>query len=70
MAPIALTDQQLHELRQLAEAILRPHRGEFLQRVAQLLEACGGEIGDGAVHAAGVRAQREMLRVGRAAEVA
>jgi len=46
--PIALTDSELHELRQIAETIPWDLRPDFLERVAAKLQ--GQDIGDGVVH--------------------
>ena len=52
MAPIALTDQQLQQIRQTAGPIPRQLRSAFPRRLAELLGTHAGEIGDGTVHAA------------------
>jgi hypothetical protein len=56
---IALTDEQLKIVQELARPLQRWQRDRFLQVVARRLE--GETIGDGTVHAAAVAAQREVI---------
>ena len=50
--PLSLTDAEMSVLRRLAEPIEQQRRPQFLQEVAQELEARrqAGELGEGAVH--------------------
>jgi hypothetical protein len=48
MAPIALTDTQLREVKQAAATLPRDLRPAFLERLA--LELSGRDLGDGMVH--------------------
>ena len=52
MPPLQLTDDEMSVLRSLAGPIDHARRPEFLQEVAQELEARrqAGEVGEGAVH--------------------
>jgi hypothetical protein len=59
---IALSDEQLKIEQELARPLQRWQRDQFLQAVARHLD--GEEIGAGTVHAAAVRAQREVLNGG------
>jgi hypothetical protein len=56
---IALNDQQLEIVMTLARPLAPWQRDQFLQAVARRL--AGVEVGDGAVHAAAVAAQREVV---------
>jgi hypothetical protein len=56
---IALNDQQLEIVMTLARPLAPWQRDQFLQAVARRL--VGQVIGDGAVHAAAVAAQREVV---------
>jgi hypothetical protein len=58
-AVIALSDDQLAAVMALARPLQPWQRPQFLEAVARRLS--GVEIGDGAVHAAAVQAQREVL---------
>jgi hypothetical protein len=60
MGPLALTDEQLAAVRELAEPIPPHKRDEFLRLVADNL--AGTLIGDGDVQRAAAAAQREVLR--------
>jgi hypothetical protein len=56
MPPIALTDRQMHEVRQAAATVPYDLRPAFLERLA--LELRGRDLGDGLVH----RVAREIAR--------
>jgi len=56
--PLALTDNQMAELRTVIERVPYKHRREFLERVAEQLR--GRDFGDGDVHRAAVAAAREI----------
>ena len=59
MSPIALTDSELRELRQIAETIPWELRQNFLEQVAARLK--GQEMGDGAVHRVVHQVAREVI---------
>jgi hypothetical protein len=59
MPPIALTDSELRELRQIAETIPWDLRPSFLERVAAKLR--GQETGDGLVYRVAYEVAREMI---------
>jgi hypothetical protein len=48
MSPIALTDAQMHEVRQAAQTVPYDFRQAFLERLA--IELRGKDLGDGLVH--------------------
>jgi len=58
MPPIALTDNQLHELMQAAQMVPPDLRDVFLERVA--VELQGEPLGDGLVHRVAYRVAREI----------
>jgi hypothetical protein len=58
--PLALTDDPLLIIQQHAEPLHPKDRGDYLQRVAALLE--GHEVGDGLVSRCARAAQREFVR--------
>ena len=60
MSPIQLSDDQLAIVIASAEPLEAAVRGQYLERVAELLTDI--EIGDGAVSRAARRAQAELLR--------
>jgi hypothetical protein len=59
MTPIALTDSELRELRQIAETIPWELRQNFLEQVAARLK--GQEMGDGTIHRVVHEVAREMI---------
>jgi hypothetical protein len=59
MTPIALTDSELRELRQIAETIPWDLRPSFLERVAAKLR--GQETGDGLVYRVAHEVARQMI---------
>jgi hypothetical protein len=59
MSPIALTDSELHELRQIAETIPWDLRPDFLERVAAKLR--GQEIGSGVIYRVAHTVARQMI---------
>jgi hypothetical protein len=58
-APIALTDNQLTEVITVGRQIPPALRGQYLQKIADLLR--GRDFGDGDVYRACIAAQREIL---------
>jgi hypothetical protein len=62
MMPLALTDDQLRSVLDIAGTIAPPHRTEFLNRLAQRLENV--EVGDGAVYRAAVEVARSLRSKG------
>jgi hypothetical protein len=59
MAPIALTDHQMAEVRQAAATLPRDPRPVFLERLA--LELRGKDLGDGMVHRTARRVARALI---------
>ena len=59
MTPIALTDSELRELRQIAETIPWELRPDFLERVAAKLR--GQEIGSGVIYRVAHAVARQMI---------
>jgi hypothetical protein len=60
MPPLALSDQELAILRELAEPIAWGQRQAFLQAVAAEIECAGGGVGVGLVHRVGRAVQRSF----------
>jgi hypothetical protein len=59
MTPLALTDQQLHQIQDLARLIPPWRRDEYLRELALRLRDV--EVGDGVVHRIAARCLRDVL---------
>jgi hypothetical protein len=58
LPPIAFTEAQMREIKTAASPLPSSQRAAYLERIAALL--AGRDFGDGDVHRAVVRAQREV----------
>ena len=59
MSPVALTDRQLEEIKDLARLVPPWHRDEYFRELASRLREV--EVGDGAVHRIAARCLRDVL---------
>jgi hypothetical protein len=64
MTAVALTDDQLGQVMDIAASILHDLRGDYLERIAaDLRRRCDrdGSVGDGDVHRAALEARRAVM---------